>query len=133
MIVGIGLDVVEIARITRSLQTDLGGGGGGGRFEERAFTEAERRDCAGRADREQALAARFAAKEACFKALGTGWGGDAGAYLREVEVVSAPNGAPELRLSGGAASRARELKVKRLHVSLTHQPGIAAATVILEG
>jgi holo-[acyl-carrier protein] synthase len=127
MIVGIGLDVVEIARITRSLQTD------GGRFEERAFTEAERRDCADRADREQALAARFAAKEACFKALGTGWGGDAHAYLREVEVVSAPNGAPELRLTGGAASRARELKVKRLHVSLTHQPGIAAATVILEG
>jgi len=127
MIVGIGLDVVEIARITRSLESD------GRRFEERAFTEAERRDCADRADREQALAARFAAKEACFKALGTGWGGDAGTSLREVEVVSAANGAPELRLSGGAASRARELNVKRVHVSLTHQPGIAAATVILEG
>lgn len=126
MIVGIGLDVVEIARITRSLQTN------GRRFEDRVFTEAERRDCADRADRDQALAARFAAKEACFKALGTGWGGDAGNSLQQVEVVSAANGAPELRLTGGAATRAQELGVRRVHVSLSHQPGIAVATVILE-
>jgi holo-[acyl-carrier protein] synthase len=125
VIIGIGLDVVETAQIERRL------GGQGQRFEERVFTAAERAECDGRADREQALAARFAAKEACLKALGTG--PSQGLSFLQVEVVSPDGGAPEVRLSGRAADRARDQGVRRLHVSLTHQPGIAAAAVILEG
>ena len=122
MIVGIGLDVVETAQLSRRL---------GAAFEERVFTAAERKDCEGRVDREQALAARFAAKEACLKALGTGW--NEGAAFQQVEVVSAESGAPSLRLSGPTAELARERGVRHVHVSLSHQPGIAAAAVILEG
>jgi holo-[acyl-carrier protein] synthase len=125
VIVGIGLDVVETVQIARVL------GGQGRRFEERVFTAAELGECAGRADREQALAARFAAKEACLKALGTGV--SQGISFLQVEVVSADGGAPKVRLSGPAADRARDRGVRHVHVSLSHQPGIAAAAVILEG
>lgn len=124
MIIGIGLDIVEIASLQRLLKTQ------GEAFEQRVFTAAEREACRGRADRDQALAARFAAKEACLKALGTGLG--VGTSFQQVEVVEGPNGAPGLELSGAAASRARELAIQRMHVTLTHQPGIAAAAVILE-
>jgi holo-[acyl-carrier protein] synthase len=125
VIVGVGLDVVETAQIERLLT------GHGQRFAERVFTDAERRACSGRVDAVQAFAARFAAKEACFKALGTGLG--YGMSFLHVEVVRANGGgAPELRLTGPAAERARERGVRRVHVSLSHQPGIAAATVILE-
>ena len=125
MILGLGLDVVETAQLGRLIE------GYGERFEERVFTEREREECAGRADRAQALAARFAAKEACMKALGTGW--SQGISFLQVEVVSPDGGAPVVSLSGRAADRAREQGVRRVHVSLSHQPGIAAAAVILEG
>jgi holo-[acyl-carrier protein] synthase len=78
----------------------------------------------------QALAARFAAKEACFKALGAGVLEGA---LHQVEIVSADGGAPQLRLTGALARRARERGVAHAYVSLTHEPGLAAAVVILEG
>ena len=125
MILGIGLDVVETAQIRRLLAAH------GRSFEERVFTAAERAECAARADREQAFAARFAAKEACFKALGTGW--SQGVSFLQVEVTRTDGGAPALRLSGRAAERARERGVRSMHVSLSHQGGIAAAAVILEG
>jgi holo-[acyl-carrier protein] synthase len=125
VIIGIGLDVVETAQIERSLS------GQGQRFEQRVFTAAELGECAGRADRDQALAARFAAKEACLKALGTGV--SRGISFLHVEVVSADGGAPVVHLHGPAADRARDQGVRRVHVSLSHQPGIAAAAVILEG
>ena len=124
MILGVGLDVVETPRVARALATY------GARFAERVFTAAELADCVGRADRAEALAARFAAKEAFLKALGTGW--ITGLSLRHVEVVSAKGGAPELRLLGAAAERAAERGVRHVHVSLSHQPGLAAAVVILE-
>jgi len=95
------------------------------------FTPAERQDCAGRADKAEALAARFAAKEACFKALGTGW--SQGVSFLQVEVQRADGGAPRLALSGQAAERARVRGVTHVHVSLTHSAGVAAAAVILEG
>ena len=125
VIVGIGIDVVTPERLERALA------GHGGAFEGRVFTPGERAECASRADRAQALAARFAAKEACFKALGTGWGDGYG--LQQVEVVTGPAGRPELRLAGGAAERARELGVRAIHVSLSHEPVAAAAVVVLEG
>jgi len=125
MILGVGLDVVETERVARALAAH------GPRFEERVYTAAERADCAQRADRVQALAVRFAAKEAFLKALGTGW--VRGLSLRQVEVVEKEGGAPALRLVGAAAAYARRRKVRKTHVSLSHQPGLAAAVVILEG
>jgi len=124
MIVGIGIDVLEVGRMERLLADH------GDRFEQRVFTDLERSQCRGRADRAQALAARFAAKEACFKALGTGWSG--GVTFRQVEVVRTEGGSPRLRLSGEAARRTARAGVTGVWVSLTHQPGVAAAVVILE-
>ena len=124
LILGIGLDVVAIERISRSL------GEGNGRFEELVFTPAEIAACARRADRERALAARFAAKEACFKALGTGWAG--GVSFRQVEVIGAEGERPDLRLSGEAEARARALGVRKAHLSLSHEVDLAAAVVVLE-
>lgn len=125
MIVGLGVDVLETDRIERAL------GRHGTRFEARVFTETERAECNGRSDRMLAFAARFAAKEACLKALGLGL--STGFVFKDVEVVRMKGGAPSLQLHRKAASRARDLGVRNLHVSLTHQPKLAAAVVVLEG
>jgi len=125
VILGIGLDVVATERIARSLADD------GSDFEAHVFTAAEREECRERADRTQALGARFAAKEACFKALGTGWA--QGVSFHQVEVRGLEGGRPELRLSGAAAERAHALGVRHIHVSLTHEADVAAAVVVLEG
>jgi len=122
---GLGIDLVELGRFERALSRH------GARIEERLFTPAERAACAGRTDRTQALAARFAAKEATLKALGTGW--SRGLSFRQVEVERDAAGAPRLKLHDHAARRAAELGVRHTHVSLTHQPGVAAAVVVLEG
>ena len=124
MIVGVGIDLVNPERVGRALEEH------GGRFEERVFTAGERADCNERADRVLAFAARFAAKEACLKALGTGW--SEGLAFSEVEVVRDERGAPSLRLTGAAAARARELGVRETHVSLSHERSMAAAVVVLE-
>lgn len=125
MILGVGLDVVETARMARALaHSDAG-------FAERVYTPAELADCAGRADRVEALAGRFAAKEAFLKAIGSESVLDL--LLRQVEVVRGDHGRPELRLCGSAAERIGERGVRRLHLSLSHQPGFAAAVVVLEG
>ncbi len=100
------------------------------RFERRVFTETELGDCRDRVDRAQALAARFAAKEACLKALGTGWA--EGLSFQQVEVAKAEGGRPVLRLLGAARARADALGVQRAHVSLTQQRGLAGAVVVLE-
>ena len=125
MIVGVGLDILETERMARALERH------GERFAAKVFTATERSDCASRLDQVQAYAARFAAKEACLKALGTGW--SRGLFLKDVEVVRTKSGAPTLRLRGAAAERARELGARHHHVSLTHQASIAAAVVVLEG
>ncbi len=125
MILGIGLDLLEVSRMARALE------GHDSRFVTRVFTEDEDRDCQGRVDRAQALAARFAAKEACLKALGTGW--SEGLSFQQVEVVKAAGGRPTIRLHGAARARAEALGVTRVHVSLTHQRGVAGAVVVLEG
>jgi holo-[acyl-carrier protein] synthase len=125
LILGIGLDVVATERIARLLANS------GSDFEERVFTAAELEECRERADRAQALGARFAAKEACFKALGTGW--TRGLSFRQVEVTGLAGGRPELRLAGEAAAQAQALGVRRILVSLTHEADVAAAVVVLEG
>jgi holo-[acyl-carrier protein] synthase len=124
VIVGLGIDIVEVARLAAAL------GRHGDRFVDRVFTDREQAECGARGDRILALAARFAAKEACLKALGTGWAEGLG--FRDVEVVREGNQPPRLVLHGEAARRAGALGVMRSHVSLTHQPGTAAAVVILE-
>jgi len=124
VIIGIGLDIVETTRFARALGSTEEG------FAGRVFTARELMACASRADRVQALAARFAAKEACLKALRAGIRQGA---LRQVELVSAPGGAPEIRLLGALVEQARESGVRTAHVSLSHQQGFAAAVVILEG
>lgn len=120
MIVGVGLDVVSIERWSRALA----------KIEADVFTPAELAACAGRADRVDALAARFAAKEACLKALKAGV---AEGTLRQVEILSSPSTAPTIQLSGALDARARTAGVRHAHVSLSHQEGVAAAIVILEG
>lgn len=125
MILGIGVDVVNTGRVERALSRF------GARFEDRIFTPSERAACDQRADRVQALAARLAAKEAFLKALGTGW--IRGLSLRQVEIRKAHGGRPELELSGGAAEQAQRRGVTSMHVTLSHEPGFAAAVVILEG
>jgi holo-[acyl-carrier protein] synthase len=125
VILGLGMDVVEIARIRRILE---GPRGRAERFLARCFTPRERAFCEGTRDRASRYAARFAAKEAASKALGTpdgiGW--------HDVEVLR-DTGAPALELRGAAAEAARRLAVGRLHLTLTHDGGVAAAVVVLEG
>ena len=124
MIVGLGIDWVEISRFSAAVARH------GERFYSRVFTKSERADCRDRADAIQALAARFAAKEATMKALGTGWSDGVG--FRHIEVVRHANGAPELKLHEGAAAAAERIGASRFHLSLTHQPSAAGAVVVLE-
>ena len=124
MIVGMGLDVASIARMQLAL------GRYGERFWERILTEAERGDLAGRkVDRAAALAGRFAAKEAFSKALGA----PRDVWWHDVEVRRASSGAPELVCHGPALPHLERLRVARMLVSITHDAGVAAAVVILEG
>jgi holo-[acyl-carrier protein] synthase len=125
MIVGLGIDIVEPARIEQAA------GRFGRRFLERLFTPAEIAYCDARRNRFQRYAARFAAKEAGMKALGTGW--RRGVTWRDFEVVNLPSGRPTLRLSGAAAAMAAALKVRSVVLSLSHTAGQSIAQVILEG
>jgi holo-[acyl-carrier protein] synthase len=122
MIVGLGIDVCSVARIEAAL------GRSGERLWCRILSEAERAALGARIDRATALAGRFAAKEAALKALR----GGRGVSWHELEVVGEPFRPPELRLHGAAARLAAELGAAQLHVSITHDAGVAAAVVILE-
>ncbi len=123
MIVGLGIDICPVARIGDILARH------GDVFAARVFTEDERAHAGGGPVRDERLAARWAAKEAAIKALGA----PDGLRWHEMEVVNAEDGAPALRLSGRAAQRARELRMDRVRISLTHAGGVAAAVVIIEG
>ncbi|HEV2149272.1 MAG TPA: holo-ACP synthase [Longimicrobiaceae bacterium] len=125
MIVGIGTDLVQVARVWALLERK------GDRALRRLFTPAEVARCRGGRSPRESFAARFAAKEAFFKALGTGWG--RGGAWTEVEVVSAPSGAPSLRLHGSVAALAEAAGVRRVHLALTHTDELASAYVVLEG
>ncbi|MGB8930406.1 MAG: holo-ACP synthase [Anaeromyxobacteraceae bacterium] len=125
MIVGLGIDVVEIARIARIV---AGEPGRAERFLARCFTLAERGYCDARRDGAARYAARFAAKEAAVKALGA----PAGVSWTDIEVERG-EGAPVLLLHGVAKAAADRLGVVRVLVTLTHDAGVAVAAVILEG
>jgi holo-[acyl-carrier protein] synthase len=121
-VVGLGMDVCSVDRMRKLLA-----GPRGERFVQRVFTEAEQSLCRGRADAASAYAARFAAKEALMKALGA----PAGLRWRDIEVTRTSNGAPGLALAG-VAQAALEERGARTLLALTHDAGIAAATVVLE-
>jgi holo-[acyl-carrier protein] synthase len=124
MILGIGTDLAEVGRIRRSIAQF------GDRFLNRIYTAGERAYAASKANSPERLAARFAAKEAGMKAIGTGW--SRGVRWQDFEVVNERSGRPVLRLSGVALSVANAMGVKRVSVSLTHTSEIALAVVILE-
>jgi holo-[acyl-carrier protein] synthase len=126
VIVGIGVDLCEIARIARALD-----GPTGTRFRARVFTEGEQAYCEGRRrGRFESYAARFAAKEAAMKALGTGWA--QGVSWHDFEVASAEGEGPRLLVHGRAAAIARTAGVARWHLALSHSTTTAVAWVIAE-
>jgi holo-[acyl-carrier protein] synthase len=124
MIVGLGVDLVEISRVRAIYQRHPA------RFLARILTERERKYVMRYKDPGERLAGRWAAKEAAFKALGTGLG--AGMSWRDVEIVNGPAGRPELRFHGAALEQARALGANVFHVSVTHSHDSAMAQVILE-
>jgi len=128
MILGIGSDLCDIRRIEKSIERF------GDRFTHRVFTEGERAKSDRRAARAPSSARRFAAKEACSKALGTGM--NLGVFWRDMEVVNLPGGRPTLRLTGGALERLRAMTPNGyeavVHVSLTDDPPLAQAFVVIE-
>jgi len=128
MIIGIGNDAVDIRRVEEVLERH------GERFTLRVFTDVEMRKSDGRRLRAASYAKRFAAKEACSKALGTGIRG--GVYWRDMGVVNLPSGKPTMALTGGAAARLKELTPPghrpEIHVTITDDFPIAQALVIIE-
>lgn len=101
-------------------------------FVTEVFTEAERNYCMSKKNPYRHLAGRFAAKEACMKALGRGLHGTDG-MLREIEIVQEPSGKPSLRLAGFAGKLAARLAVRQLSVSISHTEDLAVSTVVLSG
>lgn len=128
MIVGIGSDLIDIRRIEKSLERH------GERFIQRIYTDVERAKSEGRAARAASYAKRFAAKEACAKALGTGMA--QGVFWRDMGVVNLPGGKPTMALTGGAAKRLAALLPSGhralVHLTITDDYPLAQAFVIIE-
>jgi holo-[acyl-carrier protein] synthase len=128
MIVGIGSDLTDIRRIEKSIERY------GDRFLNRIFTETERAKSDGRAARAASYAKRFAAKEACAKALGTGL--DQGVFWRDMGVVNLPSGQPAMELTGRAAERLKELLPAgceaQILLTITDEYPLAQAFVIIQ-
>ena len=124
MIIGTGIDICEVARIAASIARF------GDRFLQRVFTAGEIRYCQSKKNSTERFAARFAAKEAAMKALGTG--ASRGVTWKSIEVGHAPGGRPILRLHNRTAEIAEQLGVKRTSLSVTHSESTAMAVVIFE-
>jgi len=124
MIVGTGIDIAEVPRIAASIERF------GDRFLRRIFTEGEIRYCDSKANRVERYAARFAAKEAAMKAIGTGW--NRGVTWHDVEVRREPGSRPTIVFHNKAAEFFRKLGAVRAHLSITHTADSAMAQVILE-
>lgn len=125
MILGTGVDICEVPRIAQSIARF------GDRFLQRVFTPEEIRYCQSKKNSTERFAARFAAKEAAMKALGTGQ--RQGVIWKDIEVAHALGGKPILRLSGAAAEIGKKMGVNRTSLSLTHTESTAIAMVIFEG
>jgi holo-[acyl-carrier protein] synthase len=125
VIVGIGVDIVDIGRIGEVIERH------GTHFLKRAFTDAEIAYCRGHKNPAPHFAARFAAKEAVFKAFGTGWRG--GLAWNEIEVSRDSLGRPRIRLTGKCAAKARELGITELLITLSHCDCHAVAYAVGQG
>ena len=127
MIIGLGSDIIDARRIGRVIDKY------GERFLNRIYTPAERAKADGRANRVETYAKRYAAKEACAKALGTGF--RRGVFWRDLGVINLASGRPTMRLTGGARRRLDEITpggmVARLDLTLTDEPPLAQAVVII--
>lgn len=127
MILGLGSDLIDIRRIERTIERF------GDRFLNRVFTETERRKSDNRLERAASYAKRYAAKEACSKALGTGF--RRGVFWRDIGVENLRSGKPGLRLTGGAAARLVELTpsglIAQIDLTMTDEPPMAQAMVII--
>lgn len=135
MIIGIGSDICDIRRVEKTLAKF------GSKFEQRVFSAGEQKKARsrkgkGRNSTASTYAKRFAAKEACGKALGTGVGAGGGIYWKNIEVVNLPGGKPTLKLTGGALRALQYLTPKGheavVHVSLVDEHPIAQAFVVIE-
>jgi holo-[acyl-carrier protein] synthase len=128
MILGIGSDLCDIRRIEKTLERF------GERFVERVFTDVERRKSDRRRERAASYAKRFAAKEACAKALGTGF--SRGVFLKDLGVVNLPSGAPTMSFAGGAAQRLAAIVPQGheavVHLTITDDYPLAQAFVVIE-
>ncbi|MFQ5672364.1 MAG: holo-ACP synthase [Nitrospinales bacterium] len=125
MIHGTGIDIIEIARIKKSLQRFAG------RFEEKVFTAPEIEYCRGKADPGKHFAARFAVKEAVLKSLGTGM--SRGIAWKDIEVLNhAESGKPYLRMDGKGKVVFETLKLKHIHISISHEKHYAVAHAVAE-
>lgn len=123
MVFGIGTDIIEVERIKKQISK-------GNRFKEKIFTLREIQYCESRKKKAQNYAARFAAKEAFFKAIGTGWRG--GLAFKEIEIVNNELGKPEIVLYGKTKEFIEQIKVTNIQVSLSHVKDLASAIVVLE-
>jgi holo-[acyl-carrier protein] synthase len=123
MIIGTGIDIIEVERIAHRVGSDNG-------FREYVFSKDEIIYCDSKAFPFQHYAGRFAAKEAFLKAIGKGW--DSGLALNEIEVFNLPDGRPQLRLCGQTEKELSYLGIRSVYLSLSHLKSIATAIVILE-
>jgi holo-[acyl-carrier protein] synthase len=123
-IVALGMDLVQVERIRQVLEKR------GAAFLERIFSADERADCPSEKAAPEFFAGRFAVKEAVLKVLGTGWG--TGVNWLDIEVQRQPGGAPGVRLSGAAAQVAEQRGIAQVHVTITHDGGMAAAMAVGE-
>ena len=123
MIFGIGTDLIEVARVAEKMEKKAG-------FKELVFSAAEIIYCEARTFKYEHYAARFAAKEAFLKALGTGW--RSGTTFNEIEIYNDEVGKPELRFHGITATTVSELKLGKVLVSLSHLKTMACAMVVIE-
>ncbi len=127
MIIGLGSDIIDIRRIARTIERF------GDRFLARVYTDTERQKSERRRNRIESYAKRYAAKEACSKALGTGF--RKGVFWRDMGVVNLPGGRPTIALTGGAARRLAEITPAgfkaRIDVTLTDEPPTAQAIVVI--
>ncbi len=123
MIEGIGIDMIEVERIKHNIEKDAG-------FKEMIFSENEIIYCESKTNKFEHYAARFAAKEAFFKALGTGW--SEGTYFKDVEIIHNENGKPGIKLSGETQTTLAALEIIKISVSLSHLKTLATAVVIIE-
>jgi holo-[acyl-carrier protein] synthase len=122
LILGIGLDIIETARVEKALQNPV--------FLKKVYTEGEQEYLAKRKGNAQSAAGIFAAKEAVSKALGTGFGPIS---LQEVEIVWNENGKPSVKLTGRALKKLQEMGGKQVLVSITHIKDLAAAQAVIDG